>query len=200
MNLKAAWSALWGGGIERRDLSWDLLRAGMGGWSIADASGQMVTYRSAEHALSTIGACVNVISSAISSLPALIYVWQGDRRVEVPSHPLERLIDRGCNRHQSWQDWAEWVMASVLLRGNAVSENVLDARGALIELRPIEWDRISIVDLPGDQLGLDITDNVRGGKRRLLEGEVFWIKPQVAIADHQSGRRGITGKPRLYCC
>jgi HK97 family phage portal protein len=103
-------------------------------------------------------------------------VWQGDRRVEVPSHPLERLIDRGCNRHQSWQDWAEWVMASVLLRGNAVSEIVLDARGALIELRPIEWDRISIVDLPGDQLGLDITDNVRGGKRRLLEGEVFWIK------------------------
>ena len=32
-----------------------------------------------------------------ASLPALVYRWEGDRRVEVPTHPLQRIIDRGPN-------------------------------------------------------------------------------------------------------
>lgn len=183
MNLRAAWSALWQR-TERRDITWDLLRAGHAGWGIADASGQLVTHKSAEHGLAAVGACVSVISGAIGSLPALVYRWEGDRRVEAPTHPLQRLIDRGPNRHQSWPDWLEWTVAEVLLRGNAVSEIRTDARGAVVELVPISWDRISIVDLPGDMLGLDVVDppgqaGGRGGTRRLLEPEVFWLKDRT---------------------
>ena len=122
MNVRAAWSALWST-PERRDLSWDLLRAGHAGWGVADASGQVVTHRSAEHGLATVLGCVQGIASSIASLPAYVYRWDGKRRVLAETHPLQRLIDRGPNRHQSWSDWLGWVLAGCLLRGNSVSRN-----------------------------------------------------------------------------
>jgi HK97 family phage portal protein len=165
----------WLAPIEQRSFSsWDAL--GMAGWGVADASGQIVTWKSAEHSLSTVNACVSVISGAISSLPALVYQWQGDRRVEAPTHPLQRLIDRGPNRRQSWADWVELTVSSALLRGNGLSEIVVDGAGRLTELRPIPWDLVSIVQLPGDREAYDVTSDVRGGTRRLLPEEVFHLR------------------------
>jgi HK97 family phage portal protein len=149
--------------------SWEALQSG---WASADASGQVVTPASAEHAISAVGACVDVIAGAISSLPAYVMRWDGVRRVEAPTHPLQRLIDRGCNGTQSWSAWLSWTMGQVLLRGNAVSEIVTDQRGALIGLLPIPWDEISVVELPGGRIGYDI-DTPR---RRLLPDEVLHLR------------------------
>jgi HK97 family phage portal protein len=158
---------------EQRSLtSWDLIK--MGGMGFAD--GQIVTPQSAENSLATIGACVSVISGAISSLPALVYRWEGDRRVEVPSHPLQRIIDRGPTPLMTWADWCEFIVSSVLLRGNAVAEIVLDARGAVIELRPMPWDLVSIVELPGRRIAYDLSDAARGGTRRLLQEQIFHLR------------------------
>jgi HK97 family phage portal protein len=162
---------------EQRSLTtWDLLKAHRGGWGIADAAGQIVTHKSAEHSQATIGACVSVISGAISSLPALVYRWEGDRRVEVPGHPLQRIIDRGPTPLMTWADWVEWTVASVLLRGNAVSEIVVDAAGRLVELRPVSWDLVSIVELPGRRIAYDLSDATRGGTRRLLQEQVYHLR------------------------
>jgi HK97 family phage portal protein len=139
--------------------------------------GQIVTHKSAEHALSTVGACVSVISGAISSLPALVYRWDGDRRVEAPTHPLQRLIDRGPTPLMTWADFVEWAMGSVLLRGNAVAEIIVDNSGRLVELRPISWDLVSIVQLPGRRIAYDVTtDTVRGSTRRLLQESAFHLR------------------------
>ena len=80
--------------------SWEALQMGTAGVAYGEASGQLVTPASAEHAVSAVGACVDVIAGAISSLPAYVMRWEGARRVEAPSHPLQRLIDRGCNATQ----------------------------------------------------------------------------------------------------
>jgi HK97 family phage portal protein len=162
---------------EQRSLtSWDLLRAGRGGWGISDASGQIVTPASAEHALATVGACVSVISGAISSLPALVYRWEGERRVEAPLHPLQRLIDRGPTPLMSWPDWVEFTVSSVLLRGNAISEIIVDGAGRLTELRPISWELVSIVRMPGRRIAYDITDDVQGGTRRVLQEAIYHLR------------------------
>jgi HK97 family phage portal protein len=162
---------------EQRSLtSWDLLRAGMGGVGIADAAGQVVTHRSAEHALATVTACVNAISSAIASLPVWVYRRTGRGREVDVTHPLMRLHRQGANRHQSWADWLEATVAGALLRGNAVSEVVTDARGELIELRPAPWGLVSLVQLPGDRIAFDVTHPRTGVTRRLLGGEVFHLK------------------------
>jgi HK97 family phage portal protein len=162
---------------EQRSMSsWDLLKAGMAGWGIADASGQIVTHKSAEHAVSTISACVQGIASALASQPAYVYVWQGDRRVEAPAHPLQRLISRGPNQHQSWSDWLEQMVSGALLRGNSVSEIIVDNAGRLTELRPLSWDMVSIVQLPGDRVAYDISNERTGGTRRLLQSEIYHLK------------------------
>jgi HK97 family phage portal protein len=172
---------------QRSMTSWDLLKAGMAGWGISDASGQVVTHKSAEHALATVGACVQGIASAIASLPAYVYVWQGDRRVLAEGHPLQRIIDRGPNPLMTWSDWVEWTMASVLLRGNAISEIIVDGAGRLTELRPISWDLVSIVELPAARIAYDVTSDVRGGTRRLLQEQIYHLRDRS-----DDGRIGIS--------
>jgi HK97 family phage portal protein len=113
--------------------------------------------------------------------------WEGPRRLEAPSQPLQRLIDRGPNEQQTWSDWIEWTMSSVLLRGNAISEIRGDARGRLTGLVPIRWDLVSVVDLPGDRLAFDISNERTGGTRRLLRDEVFWLRDRS-----DDGRVGVS--------
>jgi HK97 family phage portal protein len=112
--------------------------------------------------------------------------WEGDRRVEAPNHPLQRLIDRGVNEFLSWSDWLESTMASVLLRGNALSEIRLDNAGRLAGLIPIRWDLVSVVDLPGGRIAYDISSET-GGSRRLLRSEVLHLKDRS-----DDGRIGVS--------
>jgi hypothetical protein len=68
------------------------------------------------------------------------------------AHPVARLIANGPNQHQTWADWVEWLMASVLLRGNALSEIVYDARGAVVGLKPIPWEFCSAEEAVKDKV------------------------------------------------
>jgi HK97 family phage portal protein len=172
---------------ERSLTSWDLLRAHHGGVGIADAAGQVVSWRSAEHALATVASCVQGIASALGMLPAYVYRWDGERRLLAPTNPLQRLIDRGPNQHQSWADWVEWTMASALLRGNALSEIVTNGAGAILELRPISWDMVSVVELPGDRIAYDVANERTGGTRRLLMEEVYHLRDRT-----DDGRIGVS--------
>src|SRR5215472_8467270 len=112
--------------------SWDMLQ--YGGVDLACAV--PTNPRVAEN-LSTVLACVGAISSAMASLPAYVYRFSGNNRTIDDMHPISRLIEQGPNDHQTWPDFLEWTMASVLLRGNALSEVITDGRGAVVELRPI---------------------------------------------------------------
>ncbi|WP_156428691.1 phage portal protein [Magnetospirillum sp. XM-1] len=144
------------------------------------ASGQRVDGRAAEN-LSTVLACVSAISTAIASLPAYVYLKIDGGRQEDTGHPLARLIANGVNPCQSWADWVEWTMASALLRGNALSEVIVDASGAVVELRPIPWDWVSVVLLPTGRLAYDVVEvagmyGATGRVRRLLSSEVLHLK------------------------
>src|SRR5262245_21790574 len=90
--------------------------------------------------LSTILACINAISSGISSLPA--YVHRGVDVVD--SHPISRLIRQGPNDYQTWCDWLEWTIAECLLAGNSVSQIQTDARGAVTGLKPAPFGQVAI--------------------------------------------------------
>lgn len=146
----------------------------------ATASGQVVNARTAEN-LSTVLACVSAIATACGSLPAYVYRLNGSSRAEDPAHPLARLISHGPNRHQTWPDFIEWLMASTLLKGNGLAEIVTDGAGTVTELRPVPWDWVSVVLLPTGRLAYDIVEvnalyGGTGRSRRLLQGEVFHLK------------------------
>jgi len=158
-----------------------------------DIGGQLVNPRTAEN-LSTVLACVGAISSAMASLPAYVY-REIERGREIDyGHPVARLVAQGPNQHQTWTDWIEWTMASVLLRGNAISEIVTDQYGTVTELRPIPWEWVSVQLLPSGRLAYDVSEvtSIYGGTgrmRRLLQGEVFHLRDRTDD--------GLIGRSRL---
>ncbi|MCC6611178.1 MAG: phage portal protein [Burkholderiales bacterium] len=171
-----------------REVSWDALRGG-----VDLGTTGIVNPRMAEN-LSTVLACVGAISSGMASLPAYVY-RQLERGREIDAaHPITRLIAIGPNQHQTWADFVEWVMASVLLRGNALAEIVTDARGAVTELRPIPWEHVSVQLLQSGRLVYDVTEIVSlyggtGRPRRLLQDEVFHLRDR--------SDDGLVGRSRL---
>jgi len=144
--------------------------------------------------LSTVLACVNAVSTAMASLPAWVYSRAENGRKVEENHPLMRLVRRGPNQWQTWPDWMEWKMAQVLLRGNALSEVLVDGAGRLTGLRPIPWEWVSVQLLPSGRLAYDVVEitNIYGGTgrpRRLLEGEVFHLRDRTDD--------GLLGRSRL---
>jgi HK97 family phage portal protein len=158
-----------------------------------DVGGQIINPRTAEN-LSTVLACVGSISSAMASLPAYTYRTVANGREIDEGHPVSHLISTGPNQHQSWPDWVEWMMASVLLRGNGLSEIVTDSRGALVALRPIPWEWVAVQILPTGRLVYDVSEITSmyggtGGTRRLLQDEVFHLRDR--------SDDGLIGRSRL---
>lgn len=158
-----------------------------------DLGGALVNPRTAEN-LSTVLACVGAISSAMASLPAYVYRTSENGRIIDERHAVSRLIADGPNQHQTWADWIEWTMASVLLRGNALSQIITDARGALQALKPIPWEYVSVQLLPSGRLAYDVNEissmySGTGGTRRLLQDEVFHLRDRTDD--------GLIGKSRL---
>lgn len=161
-----------------QDPSWDALQA--------DHGLNRVAARNAEN-LSTVLACVQAVSGSIASLP--VYVYQrGENGREVDEHhPLMRLSQAGANPRQSWPDFIEWLMSSVLLRGNGLAQIVTDNSGIVQALWPIPWENASVLLLPNRRLAFDIQDE--HGHRRLLQDEVLHVTDRTDD--------GIIGRSRL---
>jgi HK97 family phage portal protein len=175
--------------IERRakDLSWNVL-------SQLNPPAASMSGRLAEN-LSTVLACVNAISTAIASLPAEVQRRRPSGGYETTDdHPLARIIRDGPNAHQSWPDFAEWLVASTLLAGNGLAEIVRDRAGALASLMPIMWGAVGIQRLVNGRLVFDVSDQdtvlgTSGRPRRLLDTEVLWLRDR--------SDDGLVGRSRL---
>ena len=85
------------------------------------------------------------------------------------------------------------TVASALLRGNAVSEIVTDGRGAVVGLKPIPWEWVSVQLLRSGRLAYDVTEVTSyggtGRPRRLLQDEVFHLRDR--------SDDGLVGRSRL---
>ena len=175
--------------VERRDaLDYG---PGWGGLATLSGAGGM-SARMAEN-LATVVACTNAISSGIAALPATVYRAEGMGRVEVPGHPVTRLL-RSPNPRQTWPDWCEFTLAQCLLRGNALSVVERDGAGRPTGLVPVPWQCVSLQILPTGRLAYDVvmTAAPYGGpavSRRYLEGEVFHLRDR--------SDDGIVGRSRI---
>jgi HK97 family phage portal protein len=105
------------------------------------------------------------------------------------------LIRHGVNPHQTWADFIEWIIASTLLRGNGLSEIVIDNAGAVRELRPVPWEYAGVQLLPNRRLAYDVSPvttiyGSTGQSRRLLQAEVLHIRDR--------SDDGLIGRSRLH--
>jgi HK97 family phage portal protein len=162
--------------------------------------------RSQAENIATICACVDVISSAIATLPAIVYevLPDGNRR-ERPDHPVARLI-RQPNRVQSWPDLVRFFMSQVLLYGNSLLTMEHDGNGQPIALNPLPWWNAQPIIVPAQpeeamgplapsgRLAFDTLRTIApwggtGVPRRYFVEEVFYLRDRSDT--------GVLGSSRL---
>ncbi len=94
-------------------------------WFGTSASGKHVTVDKALQ-LSTVWACVRLLSESVSTLPLKLYRRLPDgSREPAKDHPLFRLLCRTPNSEMTPQRFMLMVVASICLRGNAFVEKKL---------------------------------------------------------------------------
>ncbi|MFT8803332.1 MULTISPECIES: phage portal protein [Gluconobacter] len=138
-------------------------------------------------ALATVLACVNAISSSVASLNAYVYNTSGNTRTEAPNHPVSRLIVQP-NDYQTWPDLVEWILASVLLSGNAICTIEYDGAGRPTALKPVPFQCVQIDRLASGRLRYTVVA-WQGVTKTYLDDEVFHLKDR--------SDDGLVGRSRL---
>lgn len=163
-------------GLERRsdlsplDPSWQALAPMTGYYSGLSA-------RAAEN-LSTVLACTSSIATALAYVPARVYKWEGDNRLENGTHPLSRLIRFGPNGAMTWPDLIEHLVADTLLTGNGLLEINRNGNGQVSGLTYHPWGMVTVQELSSGRLAYDVSDG-KGNSRRLLQGEALHLRDRT---------------------
>lgn len=90
--------------------------------------------------LSAVWACVRLVSQTMAGLPVGVYEKDGNRRVYVEKHPLNRIISMKANARMPSALLWECMLASAQLRGNAFAEKLF-VGSRLVGLKFMHPDR-----------------------------------------------------------
>ena len=106
--------------------------------AFTSAAGVKVT-PAAALGVSTVFACVNVVSRSFATLPLKLYrkVPGGGREVAI-EHPLYSLLHDAPNDEMTSSDFRRALQANAVLRQQAYALIVRNGLGEIVELRPIE--------------------------------------------------------------
>ena len=154
-------------------------------------AGELVT-ESSVLALSSVWACVNLISGSISSLPLMVYGKAKDgSRVIAKDHPLYRLLHDSPNYDQTALDFWDYIAASIELRGNAYAR-IERVNGGVKVLSPLSPDRVSVRRLPSGEIEYRWSENgkpFKGTDRDILHIRGFGGDPLGGMSTLQFGRK-----------
>jgi len=106
-------------------------------------SGKSVTVQSAIQ-LSTVYACVRVISETVASLPLGIYETVNDGNEKATDHPLYRLLHDEPNSEMTSFVFREVMLAHLLLYGNSYSQIIRSGKNTVIALYPLLPDHMDV--------------------------------------------------------
>lgn len=128
-------------------------------------SGQRVNHETAMR-VATVFGCVRVLAESIAQIPLILYrVGDQDSRERAVDHPLYWLLHNQPNSWQTSFEWRELMMWHAALRGNGYSY-INRAGGRIVELLPLDPDRVTVKQLPDYSLNYSIS---RTGGREPLE-------------------------------
>lgn len=135
--------------------------------------------------LTTVYACVRVLSQSFAVLPFRLYRPRtGGGRQLVTDHWLYRLFVRRPNRWQTPYQWRQMMQGHLELRGNAFNRIVDDGAGGVLELQPLHPDRVAI-ELLGE-MDYRYRYTRRDGSTETLRRDQVWHLRGLA-ADHYVG-------------
>lgn len=118
------------------------------GWgpflSVPNTAGQTVNARTAMQ-LSTVWACVKILSQTISTLSLDMMERKSDGTWRAaPTHRLQFILDDMPNAESTATAFWQAMLAAILLQGNGVAERRYSATGQLIGLEFLPWGRLTV--------------------------------------------------------
>lgn len=124
---------------------------------IANSSGANVSPATALK-LTTIYACVKVISETVAQLPLHLYRdAAGGGKEKATDHPLYNVLHTRPNNYQTSFEWREMMQTHVLIKGNAYSEMIFSGY-QVSELIPLHPDHVTPVPLDNGSYRYDYKD------------------------------------------
>jgi len=132
--------------------------------SASSFAGEPVTEQTAL-AVPAVAAAINKISDAIASLPLQLFRRTEDGRAKADSDPLYRIVHDQVNAdYLTSFAWRKWMVSRLLLRGRALTYIERNKAGRVMNLWPLDPDRVVI--------------EIKGGRRvyryRLADREVVY--------------------------
>ena len=138
------------------------------------ATGKSVTVDSALQ-ISTVWACVRLLSETVSTLPLKVYRKLPDgSRVIASDHPLHDVLCVRPNSEMTPGRFILMIVASIAVRGNAYVEKKR-LGGKLVSLIPLLPQAVAVRRNDAGALEYEIADS-KGGKRKLSADDVMHIR------------------------
>ena len=134
--------------------------------------------------LSTVYACVRVISETIASLPLGVYAVKGNGNEKAMDHPLYRLLHDEPNPEMTSFVFREVMLAHLLLWGNSYCQLIRSGRNRITALYPLLPDKM-VVDR--DKNGVLFYNYTTG------DGTVVTLDPSEVMHIPGLGFDGIMG-------
>lgn len=159
-------------------------------WFGTSSSGKVVTADKAIQ-LSSVWACIRLLSESISTLPLKVYMREADgSRKLAQDHPAYQVLCRRPNMEMTPSRFMLLVVASICLRGNAFVEKKMIGR-KLVALDPLLPQNMVVKRLPTGKLEYTYTEN--GAKRvipvdRMMHIRGFGLDGVCGMMPLSSGR------------
>ncbi len=147
------------------------------------ATGKVVTPESAIR-LSTVYACVRVISETIASLPLHVYENTPNGRRKAKDHPLYRILHDEPNSEMTSFTLREVMLSHLLLWGNSYCQIIRNGRGDVCGLYPLLPDCMDVDRDCDGKLTYNYTTS---------DGNNVWIPPEDVLHIPGLGFDGIMG-------
>lgn len=127
--------------------------------------------------LSTVFACVRLLSETVGTLPCVIYKRKGIGRREVAyDHPLYYLLHDSPNADNTVVEFWERCTADLCLRGNHYSEKIMSANGkTVVSINPLLPDLVDVSRTMNGQIRYVYADPYRGW-REIPEENMFHVR------------------------
>lgn len=110
--------------------------------------------------VSTVWACVKLLVETIASLPLFVYRTDSTgQRILVRDEQIYTVLHDSPNRRQTAQEFWEFMLLNLVLRGNAYASIERDRKGCAFALWPLAADQVEVKVMPDGSLvyayGLD---------------------------------------------
>lgn len=140
--------------------------------------------------IATAYACTSIIAGALASVPLNLYQRaENGGRDRATSHPLFAVLHDAPNDTQTAFEAREYLVASLLIHGNAFARVTWNGRGQVDGLYPLDPSTVTVERLTSGRLRYRVT-GTPGGVRILLQDEVLHLRDRLS-------RDGVMGMSRI---